>query len=86
MEETDREDVQFVPGRSRCQHVIDDIAHIDASGVGNADLLDDPQERIGMGLGIFHPPSGSTKYSGLFLMTFVEGNHTIKVWEEAKPL
>ena len=84
-DKTNSEDLQCFFGSSRSQHVINHVAHISASGIGNADLLDDPQERVGVGFGIFYHPSGSTKYSGLLLMTFVEGNHTIKMRGEAKP-
>jgi hypothetical protein len=85
-DKTNSENLQCFFGSSRCLHVIDHIAHISASRMRNADLLGDPQERVGVGFGIFYLPSGSTKYSVLFLMTFVEGNHTIKIREEAEPL
>jgi hypothetical protein len=85
-DKTNSEDLQCFFGSSGSQHVIDHIAHISASRIGNADLLGDPQERVGVGFGIFYLPSGSTKYSVLFLMTFVEGDHAVKVGGKAKPL
>ena len=83
---TNSEDLQCFFGSSGSQHVIDHIAHISALGIGNADFLGDPQERVGVGFGIFHLPSSCTKYSSLFLITFVKGNHAVKVGGKAKPL
>jgi len=85
-DKTNSEDLQCFFGSSRCLHVIDHIAHISASRIGNADLLGDPQERVGVGFGIVHFLSRGTEYSSFLFITFVEGDHTIEIREEAKPL
>ena len=85
-DKTNSEDLQCFFGSSGSQHVIDHIPHISALGIGNADLLNDPQERVGVGFGIFYLPSRGTEYSSFLFITFVEGNHTIKIREEAEPL
>ena len=81
-EKTNGMDLQLVLGSLSGNHVVDHIPHISASGISETDLPDDPQQRIGVGFGKFHPLSGGAAETVFLLLAFVKSDYAVEIGEE----